>query len=90
MRADAERPRVFCVRADDAPGGIARSPRPSGDHDGLTVGVLAGAPPAPVRRRAHRARRGAAAGVVADVDQATPSPCGPASHWSVAVPATPS
>lgn len=40
----AERARVFCVRADDAPGGTAVTPA-VGEHDGLTVGVLAGGRP---------------------------------------------
>jgi uroporphyrin-III C-methyltransferase / precorrin-2 dehydrogenase / sirohydrochlorin ferrochelatase len=40
----AERARVFCVRADDAPGGTAVTPA-VGKHDGLTVGVLAGGRP---------------------------------------------
>jgi uroporphyrin-III C-methyltransferase/precorrin-2 dehydrogenase/sirohydrochlorin ferrochelatase len=42
--ADAERQRVFCVRADDAPAGSAVTPA-VGRHDGLTVGVLAGRRP---------------------------------------------
>ena len=37
---EAERARVFCVRADDAPAGSAVTPA-VGRHDGLTVGVLA-------------------------------------------------
>jgi len=40
----AERGRVFCVRADDAPGGTAVTPA-VGEHDGLTVGVLSGGRP---------------------------------------------
>ena len=40
----AERARVFCVRADDAPGGTAVTPA-VGEHDGLTVGVLSGGRP---------------------------------------------
>jgi uroporphyrin-III C-methyltransferase / precorrin-2 dehydrogenase / sirohydrochlorin ferrochelatase len=42
--AEADRARVFCVRADDAPAGSAVTPA-VGDHDGLTVGVLAGGRP---------------------------------------------
>jgi uroporphyrin-III C-methyltransferase/precorrin-2 dehydrogenase/sirohydrochlorin ferrochelatase len=42
--ADAQRRRVFCVRADDAPAGSAVTPA-VGRHDGLTVGVLAGRAP---------------------------------------------
>ncbi len=42
--AEAERARVFCVRADDAPAGSAVTPA-VGVHDGLTVGVLAGGRP---------------------------------------------
>jgi uroporphyrin-III C-methyltransferase/precorrin-2 dehydrogenase/sirohydrochlorin ferrochelatase len=42
--AEAERRRVFCVRADDAPAGSAVTPA-VGVHDGLTVGVLAGGHP---------------------------------------------
>ncbi|MFP5020619.1 uroporphyrinogen-III C-methyltransferase [Pseudonocardia phyllosphaerae] len=37
---EAERRRVFCVRADDAAHGTAVTPA-TGEHDGLTVGVLA-------------------------------------------------
>ena len=44
VAAAAERTRVFCVRADDAPGGTAVTPA-IGEHDGLTVGVLAGGRP---------------------------------------------
>jgi len=40
VAAEAERARVFCVRADDAPAGSAVTPA-VGRHDGLTVGVLA-------------------------------------------------
>ncbi|MEV1293789.1 uroporphyrinogen-III C-methyltransferase [Pseudonocardia sp. NPDC049635] len=43
--AEAERGRVFCVRADDGSRGTAVTPA-TGEHDGLTVGVLA--------RGAHR------------------------------------
>ncbi len=42
--AEAERRRVFCVRADHAAGGSAVTPA-VGRHDGLTVGVLAGRHP---------------------------------------------
>jgi uroporphyrin-III C-methyltransferase / precorrin-2 dehydrogenase / sirohydrochlorin ferrochelatase len=42
--AEAERRRIFCVRADDAPAGSAVTPA-VGRHDGLTVGVLAGRRP---------------------------------------------
>ncbi|TDV39694.1 uroporphyrinogen-III C-methyltransferase [Actinophytocola oryzae] len=38
---EAERRRVFCVRADDGDEGTAVTPA-TGDHDGLLVGVLAG------------------------------------------------
>ncbi len=44
VAAAAERARVFCVRADDAPGGTAVTPA-VGEHDGLTVGVLSGGRP---------------------------------------------
>jgi uroporphyrin-III C-methyltransferase / precorrin-2 dehydrogenase / sirohydrochlorin ferrochelatase len=44
VAAEAERRRVFCVRADDAPAGSAVTPA-VGRHDGLTVGVLAGRAP---------------------------------------------
>ena len=44
IAAAAQRARVFCVRADDAPGGSAVTPA-VGEHDGLTVGVLAGGRP---------------------------------------------
>ncbi|MBP2369384.1 uroporphyrinogen-III C-methyltransferase [Pseudonocardia parietis] len=45
VTAEAERTRVFCVRADDGARGTAVTPA-TGAHDGLTVGVLA--------RGAHR------------------------------------
>ena len=45
VTAEAERDRVFCVRADDGARGTAVTPA-TGAHDGLTVGVLA--------RGAHR------------------------------------
>lgn len=42
--AEAERRRVFCVRADDASLGSAATPA-TAEHDGLTLGVLAGGRP---------------------------------------------
>ncbi|OZM72524.1 uroporphyrinogen-III C-methyltransferase [Amycolatopsis antarctica] len=42
--AEAERSRVFCVRADDGTRGSAVTPA-SGTHDGLLVGVLSGGTP---------------------------------------------
>ncbi|WP_216204981.1 uroporphyrinogen-III C-methyltransferase [Amycolatopsis aidingensis] len=39
--AEAERARVFCVRADAGPAGSAVTPA-TGDHEGLLVGVLSG------------------------------------------------
>ncbi len=65
--AEAERARVFCVRADDAPAGSAVTPA-VGVHDGLTVGVLAGGRPrrsAAVRTALVEALR---AGVVSAAD----------------------
>jgi uroporphyrin-III C-methyltransferase / precorrin-2 dehydrogenase / sirohydrochlorin ferrochelatase len=44
VTAEAERSRVFCVRADDASAGSAVTPA-VGEHDGLTVGVLSGGRP---------------------------------------------
>ena len=44
VAAEAERRRVFCVRADDATGGTAVTPA-VGHHDGIAVGVLAGRRP---------------------------------------------
>ncbi len=44
VAAEAERSRVFCVRADEASAGSAVTPA-VGEHDGLTVGVLAGRRP---------------------------------------------
>ncbi|WP_372453608.1 uroporphyrinogen-III C-methyltransferase [Pseudonocardia abyssalis] len=44
VAAEAERRRVFCVRADDATGGTAVTPA-VGHHDGITLGVLAGRRP---------------------------------------------
>jgi uroporphyrin-III C-methyltransferase/precorrin-2 dehydrogenase/sirohydrochlorin ferrochelatase len=66
VAAEAERRRIFCVRAEDAPAGSAVTPA-VGRHDGLTVGVLAGRRP----RRSAAVRtalvEALAAGVVADV-----------------------
>lgn len=42
--AEAERRRVFCVRADDGAAGSAVTPA-VGHHDGLSIGVLAGGQP---------------------------------------------
>lgn len=42
--AEAERLQVFCVRADDASLGTAATPA-TAEHDGLTLGVLAGGRP---------------------------------------------
>ncbi|MCP2256873.1 uroporphyrin-III C-methyltransferase / precorrin-2 dehydrogenase / sirohydrochlorin ferrochelatase [Streptoalloteichus tenebrarius] len=44
VAAEAERRRVFCVRADVAEGGTAVTPA-VGEHEGLLVGVLAGGRP---------------------------------------------
>jgi uroporphyrin-III C-methyltransferase/precorrin-2 dehydrogenase/sirohydrochlorin ferrochelatase len=69
--AEAERARVFCVRADDAPAGSAVTPA-VGDHEGLTVGVLAGGRPrrsAAVRTALVEALQ---AGVVSADDDAEP------------------
>ncbi|MGD9988414.1 uroporphyrinogen-III C-methyltransferase [Pseudonocardia sp.] len=64
--AEAERRRVFCVRADDGSAGSAVTPA-SGDHDGMTIGVLAGG----VHRRSAAVRTALVealqAGVVDDV-----------------------
>ena len=63
--AEAERRRIFCVRADHAPDGSAVTPA-VGRHDGLTVGVLAGRHPrrsAAVRTALVEARH---AGVIDD------------------------
>ncbi|GEL26202.1 uroporphyrinogen-III C-methyltransferase [Pseudonocardia sulfidoxydans NBRC 16205] len=63
---EAERRRVFCVRADDGSAGSAVTPA-SGDHDGMTIGVLAGG----VHRRSAAVRTALVealqAGVVDDV-----------------------
>jgi uroporphyrin-III C-methyltransferase / precorrin-2 dehydrogenase / sirohydrochlorin ferrochelatase len=65
VAAEAQRARVFCVRADHAPAGSAVTPA-VGRHDGLTVGVLAGRRP----RRSAAVRtalvEALAAGVVDD------------------------
>ncbi|MBV9921293.1 MAG: uroporphyrinogen-III C-methyltransferase, partial [Pseudonocardia sp.] len=65
VAAEAERARVFCVRADEAAAGSAVTPA-VGRHDGLTVGVLAGRRP----RRSAAVRtallEALAAGVVDD------------------------
>lgn len=44
VAAEAQRRRVFCVRADDATGGSAHTPA-TGEHEGLLIGVLAGRRP---------------------------------------------
>jgi len=44
VAAEAQRRRVFCVRADDATGGSAVTAA-TGEHDGLLIGVLAGRRP---------------------------------------------
>ena len=63
--AEAERRRIFCVRADDGSAGTAVTPA-TGEYDGLTVGVLAGG----VHRRSAAVRtallEALQAGVVAD------------------------
>lgn len=51
VAAEAERSRIFCVRADDAAGGSAWTPA-SGERDGLTIPVLGRGEP----RRAKHAR----------------------------------
>ncbi len=65
VAGEAQRAKVFCVRADDAPAGSAVTPA-VGRHDGLTVGVLAGRRP----RRSAAVRtalvEALAAGVVDD------------------------
>ena len=85
---EAERLRVFCVRADDAPAGSAVTPA-VGEHDGVSVGVLSGGRPrrsAAVRTALVEALQ---AGVVSadDDDLAGPtswSPTGwaPATCWT--------
>jgi uroporphyrin-III C-methyltransferase/precorrin-2 dehydrogenase/sirohydrochlorin ferrochelatase len=42
--AEAQRRRIFCVRADDGPRGSAVTPA-VGEHDGLVIGVLSGGAP---------------------------------------------
>jgi uroporphyrin-III C-methyltransferase/precorrin-2 dehydrogenase/sirohydrochlorin ferrochelatase len=44
VAAEAQRRRVFCVRADDATGGSAVTAA-TGEHEGLLIGVLAGRRP---------------------------------------------
>ncbi|HEX2131085.1 MAG TPA: uroporphyrinogen-III C-methyltransferase [Actinophytocola sp.] len=64
VSAEAERSRVFCVRADAGSAGTAVTPA-TGNHDGLLVGVLAGG----AHRRSATVRdgllRALASGVVA-------------------------
>ena len=71
VSAEAERRRVFCVRADDAAAGTAVTPA-VGVHDGLTVAVLAGRRP----RRSAAVRtalvEALAAGIVSVDDDAAP------------------
>ena len=68
--------RVFCVRADDAPGGSAVTPAVG--HARRAHRRRAGrATPAPVRRRAHRARRGAGRRDSSTAVPTAPSPVRP-------------
>lgn len=69
VAAEAQRRRVFCVRADDATGGSAVTAA-AAEHDGLLIGVLAGRRPrrsAAVRDALLEALR---TGVVDDVPDA--------------------
>ncbi|HET9116719.1 MAG TPA: uroporphyrinogen-III C-methyltransferase [Pseudonocardiaceae bacterium] len=69
VAADAQRRRVFCVRADDATGGSAVTAA-AAEHDGLLIGVLAGRRPrrsAAVRDALLEALR---TGVVDDIPDA--------------------
>jgi uroporphyrin-III C-methyltransferase/precorrin-2 dehydrogenase/sirohydrochlorin ferrochelatase len=70
--AEAERSRVFCVRADHAPAGSAVTPA-VGRHDGLTVGVLAGRRP----RRAAAVRTALVEALQAGVVDDTAEPVTP-------------
>jgi uroporphyrin-III C-methyltransferase/precorrin-2 dehydrogenase/sirohydrochlorin ferrochelatase len=70
--AEAERRRIFCVRADDAPTGSAVTPA-VGRHDGLTVGVLAGRRP----RRAAAVRTALVEALQAGVVDDTAEPVRP-------------
>ncbi|MCO1655815.1 uroporphyrinogen-III C-methyltransferase [Pseudonocardia humida] len=70
--AEAERRRVFCVRADHAPSGTAVTPA-VGRHDGLTVGVLAGRRP----RRAAAVRTALVEALQAGVVDDTAEPVAP-------------
>lgn len=66
--AEAERNRVFCVRADNARYGTAVTPASAG-YDGLSIGVLAGGD----HRRSAAVKRpggGLQSGVVPDTDEA--------------------
>ena len=57
--AEAERRRVWCVRSDDAEAATAWTPA-TGRSEGVTVAVLTGRRPPPLRRRPRRRRRGPA------------------------------
>ena len=73
VAAEAQRRRVFCVRADDATGGSAVTAA-SAEHDGLLIGVLAGRRPrrsAAVRDALIEALR---TGVVDDAPDAEDQP----------------
>ncbi|CAM3122246.1 uroporphyrinogen-III C-methyltransferase [Saccharomonospora xinjiangensis] len=73
--AEAERARVFCVRSDAGARGSAVTPA-TGEHDGLTVGVLSGGAPrrsAAVRDAVLDALR---TGAVADSDDGRPPMAG--------------
>ncbi len=84
--AEAERRRVFCVRADNAREGSAVTPA-TARHDGLTVGVLAGGD----HRRSASVRTSIfeRSQVRAPPRSPIPGTSRSVSHWSVVARATP-
>jgi len=76
VAAEAQRARVFCVRADDATGGTAATAA-TGEHEGLLIGVLAGRRPrrsAAVRDALVEALRTGLVDDAQDAEDAPPLP----------------
>ena len=84
--AEAERRRVFCVRADAGTSGSAVTPAVGRARRAAGRRALRRTP-APIGRGAHGARRGAGGRASLTTE---PTRSRPAWHWSAAVPGTPS
>ncbi|EUA34285.1 siroheme synthase, N-terminal domain protein [Mycobacterium xenopi 3993] len=82
--AEAERRRIFCVRADIAVEGTAVTPA-TFDYAGLSVGCW---PAASIAARRRSARRSARPCNAASSPQPPTTSCPAVSHWSAADPAT--